>query len=97
MKPSELLSDPSKWTQGAASRDKNGNKILLNHIFSPDAQCYCLLGALEVCKVLSEARKKLYLRIGTMFPRSGGHFISFNDDLQTTYEDVIYVLEACDL
>jgi hypothetical protein len=40
----ELISDPKHWTQKACARDVNGEHI---DIFSPDAVCFCVGGAIE--------------------------------------------------
>lgn len=46
MKIKELLSDESKWTQGAHARDKD--EIPVNSQ-SPEAVRWCLVGAWEKC------------------------------------------------
>ena len=42
----ELLSDPKRWTQDAFARDSTGFKC---DVDAPDAQCFCLLGAIYKC------------------------------------------------
>lgn len=38
----ELLSAPERWTKGECARDASGNRV---DISSPDATCFCLIGA----------------------------------------------------
>ena len=42
----QLLSDPKHWTQDANARNSKGVKCELD---SPDAQCFCLVGAIYKC------------------------------------------------
>ena len=46
MKVSELLSDRSKWTQGASARDKHGDIVDPE---DPVACKWCFIGALYYC------------------------------------------------
>jgi hypothetical protein len=38
----DLISDPGRWTTEVYARDSNGHSVIPN---SPDAVCWCLIGA----------------------------------------------------
>ena len=40
----ELLSDPKRWTQSHSARNAHGMPV---SVFSPEATCFCLYGALR--------------------------------------------------
>jgi hypothetical protein len=90
MKVRELLSDESKWTQGAVARDKYGMEI--ESVDSPDACCWCLGGALIKCygdmdshfEVVLDNIPKRYLTIS-----------SWNDT--HSYEDVKKLVDRLDI
>lgn len=42
----ELLSDPARWTKGAYARTTNKSSVASR---SPEARCWCPLGAMLVC------------------------------------------------
>ena len=99
MKPSELLSDPSKWTQGYYARDAKGD---LQPARSPDATCFCIFGALLRCyERPGERSQKVAQVILKRFPQRVAHQDSvlpgFNDHKDTKYEEVISVLQEAGL
>jgi hypothetical protein len=101
MKVKDLLSDASKWTQGAAARDKWGK---LCSPLSPDAECYCVLGALEraypadrqerlraACKIRDAIvslgwKCKYTINVGV-----------WNDAHERTFDDIQKALEKADV
>lgn len=46
MKIKDLLKSEAQWTKGSFARDKDGKEVPYG---SPDAVCYCLLGATHLC------------------------------------------------
>jgi hypothetical protein len=88
-----LLDSPNKWTKGAHAKTKDG---LWCGAHSRLASCYCLTGALD----------KVYN--GITFPNTlyrlaheklggagfGDQMVRFNDRAETTYEDVMALLDA---
>jgi len=56
MKVSELLSDRSKWTQGASARDKHDDIVDPE---DPAACKWCFLGALYFCYTHNEGKTAL--------------------------------------
>ena len=47
----ELLAEPSRWTQGAFARDKEGSDQAVAH---PEATCFCLVGAARIVTHLDD-------------------------------------------
>lgn len=91
MKPSELLADPSKWTQGVMARDAQGNEV------SPqdeNAICFCLLGALEKCNY--EHKQHLLYRV-LRVEYDEYSIVSFNDSPRRTHEEVLNLLREVGL
>jgi hypothetical protein len=90
MKPSELLSDESKWTKGAIARD-NGQPCPFNI-----GECWCAIGAALYCDIDEVERARLDEVAKALFPdRVIGIFAmvaNFNDHPDTTFEDVRRVL-----
>lgn len=77
MKPSELLSDESKWTKGAFAEDRKGIPV---HSKSDDAVKWCILGALNKCGCIKEQVKLEQIVMGNA--------AEFNDAPTTTFRDV---------
>jgi len=93
MKVSELLSDRSKWTQGASARDKHGD------ICDPEdpAACkWCFVGALYHCyleespSVLNRIRKA----INSRYPGAPS-ILCVNDNFG--YEAVMEIVREADV
>jgi hypothetical protein len=61
MKPSELLADPKFWTKGAYARDNKGQTC---DVRSPEAVCWCMVGAAMRCygAAYQTAIERLYAR-----------------------------------
>lgn len=89
MKVQELLSDRTKWTQNSFARDELDESAPLN---SPDAVCWCLVGALIKCYG-GEQATKLQERISAHLKINS--VLVWNDD--ATYEQVIAVVKELDL
>ena len=88
MKAYELLDSPEKWTKGVMARDANGEHVLHD---SPNAVCWCMLGAIERCLNAGGAA-----RVRDVLEARGlGRSISgFNDS--TDYETMLSVLKEAD-
>lgn len=89
MKPSELLSDESKWTRGVCARDAQGNEVDVN---SDKACSFCIVGALIVCFPNFQQRHKIYNTI-----LDSEAMETFNDDPKTTFVDIKDLLEKAGL
>ena len=78
MKIRELLSDESKWIQGAYAIDAKGRTV---HPQDPRAERWCLLGAVSHCYRDGEEREQIKDRIGSEFrlPLSGYEVANWND------------------
>ncbi len=91
MKIRELLTDESKWTQGASARNKDLSSI---SPFSKDAKCFCLSGAGYACYgsewMSTDARKKLLAEL------ENDH-ITWNDHLSRTFAEVKALVEKLDI
>ncbi len=95
MKVSELLTDASRWTQGAYGRDRNGDPVLLR---SKAAVCWCLAGAVAFCyrdgvHWSDDVANDVELRIGK---RLGG-MTAWNDDPDRTFAEVRALILELDL
>ena len=71
--------DKKKWTSGKPAKDRNGNPVSTR---SPNAVCWCLLGAMSAenvsGKTQEDAENHLETVAGLMFSRD---FVSVNDVL----------------
>jgi hypothetical protein len=87
----DLLSVPGQWTKRQAARDKDGN---MTGPHSPDAVCWCLIGALAKCKVptYGPMRDKIVRVIYDRYPETNGGLVSFNDS-QESVEPILEVLD----
>ena len=77
----KLLSDFSKWTQGALARDINNNSVSFD---SKKAISWCLMGALLKCDIIP----KEYIKILNNIPNK--NIRDFNDT--HTYKEVINLI-----
>lgn len=95
MKVHELLNAENRWTQRQLARTGSGVKV---HYSSPDASCWCLMGA--VCKcypVDSERRRVMDLIDECTLKRFDVGFVTWNDDPQTTYADVFKLVKELNI
>lgn len=81
-----LLSDHTKWTRGTWARDTSGEHC---HIRSDRAACWCLEGAAIRCDVGEDEVNALQKAVELKGYKT---IAGFNDDKDTTYEDVIQVI-----
>ena len=88
MLPSQLLANKENWTIGVYARDRNGREVRFS---SETAFSFCINGA---CKRCGADRMKLLPIIKT---RGFNNVIRFNDHPETTYEDVLSVLQEAGL
>ncbi len=87
----ELLSDPTKWTQGESARDEHGNKC---SALEPQAVCFCLLGAMNRCypgQTFTEAYNKLAKNV------PNGDIADWNDDVMRTHPQVLALITELDI
>lgn len=92
----DLLSNPDHWTKNSAYRDN-----LKNPCVRSSATCCCLLGAISLCssshKLRNENLTKVYKAIIDInkldIAVTKLDIVGFNDDPDTTHEDIIEVLE----
>jgi hypothetical protein len=100
MKAKDLLTDESKWTQGAAARNKRGRRC---DVFSDAAVRFCLCGAAVRVYSGTElygALFKIARAIGLDdedYKDLDRAIAAWNDDPNRTFEDVRKVLEAADV
>lgn len=85
MKPSELLSDPSKWCQGFSARKPNG---IPTYNDDPEASSWCAATALTMCykdpiEMWGAAKKLHSVGMCSELPIS-----VWNDDPKRTFEEV---------
>jgi hypothetical protein len=101
MKIKDLLTSDDKWTQGVMARDRFGRECLPG---SPDAESYCIMGAL--CKAyddggaMDRAIIAILNAIGLdeeWYECPTGAIENWNDDADRTFEDVRKVLEKADV
>lgn len=93
----ELLKEKENWTQRAAARDINGFSCYPEE---KEAFSFCLVGAAEkVISILSEkprteTRIKINEILRKFIPTKEYNSITkFNDDKNTTHEDIIKLLD----
>jgi hypothetical protein len=91
MKCHELLSDSSKWTQGASARDARGYSLDPRE---PNAVCWCITGALCVCyKDFNERTNKVKTLNDVLKSRAP----YWNDTPGRTYDEVVTLLRELDI
>ena len=88
--PSEVLAKKENWTKNYQARNIHGDVV---SIYSKDAISYCLVGALYICDFYDTVGKLLSLVKARGFWTISG----FNDDPDTTHEDVLSVLREAGL
>jgi hypothetical protein len=93
LKLREVLTDETKWIKGNYAVDAHG---LRTPAYAPTAVCFCIVGAVRRCydsdnptaiSALRDAARQLYPN------RIGETVSSFNDHPDTTFEDVVKVIE----
>lgn len=92
-----LLADKKRWTKGTWQRNKYGHPV------SEDCKSackFCLEGALQHIYDDYERRnaeKRIEQAINDLFPGKFHSLISFNDNPETTYEDIKRVLQRANV
>lgn len=102
MKPSELLTDESKWARGCYARDKQGESVPPE---SQESVCWCMIGVCLASGIWDsaidrrlrgvialEANRGLVPSLGEYPEVWDIHVASFNDAPETTFEQVKRVL-----
>lgn len=90
MKPSELLSDPAKWSRGFVCQPPG--------VDVDDAVAWCVYGALLKCRVsVPKATALIQDEIKRRYPGAKGLIGPWNDSPKTTHAEMLSVLRACDL
>lgn len=106
----ELLSDPSRWYKGAWTNNNDYGMLAELASKKDDPSCqFCLLGAFYACSDLADEVEGLYRSFDIMAneilapclpdwagrDNLGGPWTpTFNDDPNTTHEDVLKVLDC---
>jgi len=87
----ELLSDESKWTKGASTRDVAGRPV---NPLDTAAVCWCLDGAAEKCAVgFNEYRDVMDTLAEKLKPAP----YKWNDAKQRSFADVRLLVEKLDI
>lgn len=91
-----ILSSPDKWIKKYAARDEENKDVFAT---SPWACKFCLVGAGEKAKVDSEDHfmafldSSVYYWLRKELPAKFAQLTDFNDDPETTYEQVYSLCE----
>ena len=92
MKAWELLSDKAKHTTGTFARDKDGKDVSPR---SPEAVCWCALGAIYYCDSTDSEEARRKLRQAPQVKVFHGDIPDWNDHVP--FEEVVAVLKELDL
>lgn len=92
----KLLSDPQRWTKGSLARHRQGARWSVP-VDSPQATCFCLLGADNKVQPDPSLRDRTQLAmeqsLGLWF-RPGAAIPQFNDARMTKHEDILEFLDV---
>lgn len=97
MKVWQLLNAPEKWCQRVEAMDFKGMPV---NALASDAVCWCLGAALEKCyyDVLSVSQPKLFRAREKVIGALGrGSIISWNDEVNRTFEEVRQLVRSLDI
>jgi hypothetical protein len=83
----ERLSRPENWIKGGYAKDLGGNSVCSD---SYSAVCWCIFGAIGE-DTFEGNEEVIHHTLKTLTPAYS--VLDFNDDPNTTYEDVIRVLD----
>lgn len=83
MKPSELLSDPSKWCQHDEARKSNGDVALAR---DPEACQWCAVGAMRLCYPDSGERYEAIEKFRSV--TGAANITDWNDSPYRTFDQV---------
>lgn len=88
----ELLRERSRWIKGSMAINSRGESVPSK---SPEAACWCLVGALNKCYTTEKIDDfRYYTATRELLERRVGDIISFNDAVETQHEDVLKLLEG---
>lgn len=90
MKIQELLSNNSKWTQGAIARRADGEK--LRSATSKTAVCWCLKGAIKKCYPSNflDIERKVRIELSVSI-------VTFNDETHRIFSDIRALIERLNI
>ena len=92
MKVKELLTDETRWSQGAYAHRADGEVVKFS---SPEAVSFCLVGAISRCYWLLKDRKPIY---DAVCDQIGESFIpDWNDAKERTFAEVRALVEELDI
>jgi len=94
MKILDVLSSEDKWTKGFYAKDAEGHPVETYH---PDACSFCLVGAVLVCGPSSSERNTIMKALYQALTGSYGEVPKFNDDPETTFEDIVSLVKEAGL
>ncbi len=98
MKAYELLDSPEKWTKGSLARDVNN---IVAHELGSEAVCWCTAGAIYRCYPDIEKRRQAFNRLETYLELTQSYakstVPSWNDALDTPYEEVVSTLKKLNI
>ncbi len=105
MKVKELLTKKSKWTQGAAGRDKEGNPTTTDAELTKEGNSFCLLGAIMRCYGFNtnkywHIQEIVFNRLKTPKTKDFGpaYVIShWNDDKKRQFKEVKALVKELDI
>jgi hypothetical protein len=88
----ELLSAPERWTKGYGARNSEGTPV---DSFSPDACCWCLVGA---CARVTEANEagnsgRFDVLRASLRPKAGPCLVRLNDAPERTHAEILAVID----
>lgn len=93
MKVHELLTDASRWTQGAMARSSDDRPLTVS-LALDDGCKFCLVGALIKCYPLGA---RVSLELGNIRARVGGSPAVWNDDPRRTFAEVLALVVELDI
>jgi hypothetical protein len=90
MKMKELLADPTKWTKGANAKDNTGMMVVPS---SPNATCFCLLGAAIRC--YPQNSETIFIKLINKVPNK--KVVAWNDHPDRTHTEVLALVTELDI
>jgi hypothetical protein len=97
MKCHELLNDASKWTQNAAARNCDGDRLLIT---ADTAASWDIVGAIFYCYIVGTHEQVVKIANELQFNPDKGVYMPlrmWNDVTGRTYDEVITLLRKLDI